>query len=181
MDKYLHLLTPFFDSGDGGEGGGATPPAQRTYNHDELNGIIGDRLAKERTKIYKLLGVDDEDGLKTMATQLKTLTEENEQLKTQNEQYINEKTLTEKKNQLTEAGIDPDFMDVAIAKWDGKQELTKFVEENPKLTKAYFESQGGDFKGTGTSLDIKGGKTPDITKMTTAEFMEYSRQKDANK
>jgi hypothetical protein len=176
MDKFQELLNRIFFEGEGGGGGAGTPP--KLYNTDELNGIIGSRLAQERTKIYKLLGVEDEDGLKNVATQLKSYTEENAKLKAENEKYVSEKTLTEKKAKLTEAGIDPDFMDVAINKWDGKQDLAKFVEANPKLTAKYFENggKGEDFKGTGGSMGEKGGAGKvDLSKLTTEEFMKLAK------
>lgn len=169
MENYIKYRT-FYDEDNGG--GGGTPPTIKTYNQDEVNGIIGSRLAQERAKIYKLLNVEDEGALKDIASQLKAKTDENATLKAEVENFKALQAKVEKTKQLTDAGIDADFVDVAIAKWDGKQDLAKFVEENPKLSKAYFET-----KGTGHTLDGKfmGGNV-DLSKLSTEEFMEYMRK-----
>lgn len=173
FNRFLH--NPFlFDSGDGG-GGGDNPPAVKTYNQDELNGIVGSRIAEERQKIYDLVGVKNNQELTERFGALTTLEQENATLKEQVGTYEQKFARVEKEGKLVNAGIDPDFIDLALTRWDGEQDLEEFVKENPKLTVQYFEQ--GNFQGTGGSLDEKGGKKEvDFSKMTTEEFMEYHRK-----
>lgn len=178
MDLINRFNKRFFFTADDQGGGGGTPPTptkpEKTYNQDELNGIIGERLARERSKIYKMLGVEDESGIKDLGEKLAELTTENTTLKTENEAFKNSLIVEEKKAKLIQAGIDEDFVDIAIQKWDDSKPIEDFVKENPKITTAYFT---GDFQGTGGSLD--GKSTPnevDVSKLTTEEFMKLSKE-----
>jgi len=174
----MEILRRILRDADDDNNGGGEAPKNKTYNQDELNGIIGDRLAKEKAKIYAKFGVTSETELLDISSKIKTYEEENATLKTENENFKTSQAKAEKTNKLKEAGIDPDFIDVAASKWDGKQDLTKFVEDNPKLTSAYFTQKQDVFKGTGATLGNKGGgNAPDESQMTTAEFMEYQKTK----
>lgn len=173
MDNLEKLLNHFHFNTD--EGGGGGTPQPKTYNQDEVNGIVGDRLAKERAKIYKALGIEDESGIKDISSKLTLLTTENATLKGQVEAYTKEKTQAELKSKLIGAGIDEDFIDVAIAKWDGKQDLAEFTKANPKLTKEFFMN-AEQFKGTGGSLEGKGAVTIDESKLSTEEFMKLKKE-----
>jgi len=175
----MEILRQILRDVDDGKGGGNEQPKQRVYNQDELNGIIGDRLAKERAKIYSKFGVSTEEELLDVSKKLKTFEEENATLRTENENFKTLQAKAEKTSKLKEAGIDPDFIDIAASKWDGEQDLSKFVEENPKLTAAYFAGKQNEFKGTGNTLSQQGGKNEiDESQMTTEEFMEYHKQKE---
>lgn len=186
MDFLRFFIKPImlFNQDDGQGGGGGEPVKKeepRTFNQDEVNGIVGERVARERTRIYTILGVKDEEELKEVATKVTTLETENATLTEKVTKFETEQKTAEKRNQLTEAGIDSDFVDIALLKWNpAEQKIEDFVKENPKLTKTYFEDK--DFKGTGGSLDGQGGSGKvDETKMTTEEFMEYHRKNDAEK
>jgi len=173
MDNLLFNIPKFY-SQDSENGGGTPAPQEKLYNQDELNGIIGSRLAQERAKIYKMLGVESDADLNDIQTKLETLESENATLKAENDSFHAEQIKAEKVNKLKEAGVDPDFIDVALVKWDGEQELAEFVKENHKLTVEYFESKGAT---TGASLDGKGGgQEIDLNELSTDEFMKLRKE-----
>jgi len=160
------------DEGSGGEG--APAPKVKTYNLDEVNGIVGERLARERTGIYSKVGVKDEKELIDIFGKAKTLEEENATLKAENEEFKASQAKAEKFDKLKQAGIDPDFIEIAADKWDGEEDLEKFTAEHPKFRADYFDK----FKGTGGTLGNKGGgSVVDESQMTTAEFMEYKKKR----
>lgn len=186
MDILNLFNTVFLYSADPNGGGDPDPnpdpnpnPAQdpKLYNQDQLNGIVGSRIAEERKKIYSEFGVTDGQELKSIFETAKIAEKENATLKEQIAQFEAKETREVNQNKLLEAGIEPDLIDIALDKWDGNDEsLEKFLEENPKLTKAYFE--GKFFTGTGPSLQQRGGGQKPLHEMTTEEFMEHFKQKE---
>lgn len=195
--EFLNLFnTVFLYSADPASGGGdpdpkpaddpnpapdpvPTPPATdpKLYNQDQLNGIVGSRIAEERQKIYSQFGVEGNQELQSIFDNAKILEKENATLKAQIAEF--EATQLKEANQqkLLKAGIEPDLVDIALAKWDGNEEtLEAFLEENPKLTTAYFE--GKFFMGTGASLEQRGGRQKPLDQMDMDEFMEYHRKKE---
>ncbi len=179
--NYLFNLQTIFLYEKGGEGGGGggnppIPPAVKTFNQDELNGIVGSRIAEERKRIYALAGVENEADLQKRLESVTTLEKENATLKTQVQDFEAKVLVEEQTKKLIEAGIEPTLVDVALIKWDGEQDLETFISENEKLTKAFFES--ANFQGTGGSLGGKGGTKVDTSKMTDAEYIAYRREQD---
>lgn len=169
----MELFRKLYMADDGNAGG--TPPVipPKTYNQDELNGIVGDRLAKERTKIYKTLGIEDESGIKDISTRLKKLADENATLLKENDEFKKSHAKAEKSQKLIDAGIDKDFIDIAIEKWDGKSDLETFKKDNPKLTSDFFKN----FRGTGGTLNpAANGREYDQSKLSTEEYFELKKK-----
>lgn len=181
MEKDLLNNIFLYEGDDGGSGGGGNnpnpnpAPIVKTYNQDELNGIVGSRIAEERKKIYDLVGVANNEELTKRFEALTKLEQENATLKEHNASFEQKFARVEKEGKLLNAGIDPDFLDFALTKWDGEQDLAEFTKENPKLTKEYHE--GNQFQGTGGSLDEQGGATlKKLEDMTEEEYIQYRNE-----
>lgn len=177
MDLFKLLTVGTFYNADNGEGeGGGGNPNPKLYTQDQLNGIVGSRLAEERSKIYKQFGVADDEELKTLFDNAKIFEKENTTLKEQHALYEAEKTKAVRSKTLLEKGIEPDLIDIALEKWDGDEaKMDEFLKANPKLTTAYYENK--QFQGTGRTLGEKGGKLPNYNDMTMEEIMALDKKK----
>jgi hypothetical protein len=138
----------------------------KTFTQQELDDIIVSRLAKERQRYLKKLGLEDEAQLDTYANKVKTYDEiekENQALKT-------EKQKMEATAVLNNLGVDPDFIDFVytnVEKGENFEEnAKKYLEQHPKMKRETYQS-------VNSSLGLSGGNMPDINKMSTEEYLKW--------
>jgi hypothetical protein len=162
----------FSPDGDnqGGDGGDT-----KTFTQEELNKIVSERLGKERDKytrerseFIKKLGVEKEEDIELVLTKARKADEYETELET----LKNEKILNERKQLVSKAGVDDEFIEYVLSKVPNdekfEENLKKFVEANPKYTKEVFERLNSAFDVNG-----KGTKKPD--EMTTQEYLEWRK------
>lgn len=139
----------------------------KKFTQEEIDNIVVNRLAKERNKIFKKLGVEDESKLEEVLEKSKNY----EAVKNENEKYKAEKQKNEKEKILRGLGIDEEFIDYAISKiTDGEnyaENAKTFVESNPKLKKDSFTSVKSSLELGGATLNA------DISNMTTEEYLKW--------
>lgn len=166
-------------SQDGDTPPAVTPPTPtpevKTFTQDDVNRVVTERLAKERDKytreraeLIKKLGVENEEQIDSVLEKARKADEYATELET----LKSEKALNERKQQVSKAGVDDDFIDYVLTKIPAddkfEENLKAFVEANPKYTKEVFAKLNA-----GLDLSGQGQKKPED--MTTAEFIEWRK------
>lgn len=138
----------------------------KTFTQQELDDIIVSRLAKERQRYLKKLGLEDEAQLDAYAKKVKTYDEivkENEALKTEKEKM--EATAV-----LNKLGVDPDFLEFVYTNVEKGENFEdnakKYLETHPKMKRETYQS-------VNSSLGLSGGNMPDFENMSTEEYLKW--------
>lgn len=146
----------------------ATPPIDKTFTQKDVDEIVITRLSKERSKIYKQLGIEDENKIedyKLRVNNYDTLKKEHETLKTQ-------VALNKKSNDLRALNVDDDFIDYLLNKVQGEgdefvEKAKAFLEANPKFKRDTYRT-------INSSIDINSGNPyPEFDKMTTEQYLAW--------
>lgn len=141
---------------------------EKVFTQAQLDEIVINRLGKERARMLKKLGVDDEaklDDIVKKSQEYETVRSEVETLKLQ-------KVKQEKVNVLTKLNADPEFTDYLIEKVQAAEDETyekaaeKYLEAHPK-----FKNE--QFTNVNSSIKINGQSYPDFTKMTTQQYLAW--------
>jgi len=147
-----------------------TPVPTKTFTQDEVNSIIADRLARERTKIYKTIGIENEDKIPEHIAKVK----EYEAIKPEYETMKSEREKSKYAEVLKASGIDDAFIEFAIGKVDKGKDLeaykanaAAFAKENPKMLREKFQTIDASPSLGGTS------KVPDFNRMTDPQIQEW--------
>ena len=138
----------------------------KTFTQEELDNIVVTRLAKERQKIMKKLGIDDEGQIDEYVKRFQeydTIKNENEALKNEKEKFV-------VMDELRNMGVDPDFLDYVYTKVERgekfKENAQEFLKTNPKLLAENYQK-------VNSGLDLDGNQMPDLESMSTAEYLAW--------
>lgn len=151
--------------GDGGQGGGGNQNAggggERTFSQSELEAIIGDRLARERSKYA------DYADVKAKAEELDKLREAEktdlEKLQGQYEELLGKHSKAEHELRITRAASKHGLSAEAAAFLSGEtdEEVEAAAEKLAALTNPTGGAGGGTNNGDGNNGGNAGGRRPD--------------------
>jgi hypothetical protein len=143
---------------------------EKVFNQAQLDEIVVTRLGKERARLLKKLGLEDETQLDDVVEKAKKYQDVAAKL----EQYETEKLNAQKLDVLAELKADQDFTDYLLAKIEFgdsvetfKANAIKYLESNPR-----FKVE--NFKKVDSSVSLnKGSGTPDFENMTTEQYLQW--------
>lgn len=139
---------------------------EKTFTQKELDEIISARLGKERNKLYKKLGITDENEIDTINERVSKY----EELEKQNKELLAERQKTANENVVKKLNVDDDFVDYVLTKVQPgekfEERLQEFVKNNPKILK-------DNYRDVNSSLNLNGGSDKPIEEMTTQEYLAY--------
>jgi hypothetical protein len=143
---------------------------EKVFNQAQLDEIVINRLGKERQRLLKKLGVEDEAQVEEMVKKAQSY----QDLVKKVEQFEGEKLNAQKLEVLGELKADKDFTDYLLSKIEFgdtietfKANANKFLEANPRFrTEAYkkLDSQVSLNKGSGT---------PDLANMSVEQYLAW--------
>ena len=141
---------------------------EKVFTQAQLDEIVINRLGKERARMLKKLGVDDEAKLDDIVKK----SQEYEAVRSEVETLKLQKAKQEKVNVLTKLNADPEFTDYLIEKVEVAEGETyekaveKYLEAHPK-----FKNE--QFTNVNSSIKMNGQSYPDFTKMTTQQYLSW--------
>ena len=143
---------------------------EKVFTQAQLDEIVVGRLGKERARVLKKLGIDDESKIDDIIEKAKLF----DQVKDEAETLRKEKEIRQYGDELNALGIDPDFNEYVLSKVDKGENLEEFkvnaknfLESNPKFKK-------DTFKKVDSSLNLGGVEPyPDFEKMTTEQYLKW--------
>lgn len=161
MDENITVVNPATPAPE------AQTLTDKTFTQKDVDDIVINRLAKERAKIYKQIGIEEEGKIEEYKNRVK----EYETLKQENETFKSERETREYKDKLKKLGADDDFLDFLLTKISKDEKFEEnaqtFLKDNPKFTKEIF-------KNFDSNLPLTGGSGPvDLSKMSTGEYIAY--------
>jgi len=146
-----------------------TPSEPKTFTQQELDEIVVTRLAKERQRFIKKLGLEDESQLDDYVKKAKSYDE----LLKENLTLKSEKERVEATSILNNLGVDPDFIEFVFTNVEKGENFEKnakaFLEKHPKMMRENYQS-------VNSSLGLSGGSAPDIESMSTEEYLKWRSQ-----
>lgn len=143
---------------------------EKVFTQAQLDEIVVTRLGKEKARMLKKLGIDDESKLDEIVEKAKLF----ENVKTEAEMLKKEKELRSYQDKLNALGIDPDFSEYVLSKVDKGENLEEFevnaksfLEANPKFKK-------DTFKKVDSSLNLGSAEPyPDFEKMSVDQYLAW--------
>ena len=143
---------------------------EKVFTQAQLDEIVVSRLGKEKARVLKKLGVDDESKIDEIIEKANLF----EQVRTEAETLKREKEIRQYGDELNALGIDPDFNEYVLSKVDKGENLEEFkvnakqfLEGNPKFKK-------DTFKKVDSSLNIGSAEPyPDFETMTTEQYLKW--------
>lgn len=142
---------------------------EKVFTQAQLDEILLNRLGKERQRMLKKLGVEDESALDSIlekSSKYDSLREELDAV-----QY--ERQAQSEREQLLKLGADKDFVDFLRVNVVPKEEQTfeeaakEFLESNPK-----FKVE--TYKNVSSSVNVNAGSSyPDFTQMTPEQYLKW--------
>jgi len=156
-------------------GAPATPATAtvKTFSQEEVDGIVTKRLVRERTSIFKTLGIDDEAKIPDLIGKVKDY----DTIKPEYERMKGESEKAKYAGVLKTAGIDDAFVEFALGKVEKGKDLEAykvnaeaFAKSNPKMLREKFQTIDASPSLGGTS------NVPDFSKMTDAQIIEWTRK-----
>lgn len=142
---------------------------EKVFTQAQLDEILITRLGKERVRMLKKLGIEDESQLEDVMMKSAKYDSVVQQLDAV--QY--ERQVQEEKEQLLKLGADKDFVDylrlniVQEENESFEDAASKFLESNPK-----FKVE--TFKSVNSSVNVNAGSSyPDFTKMSPEQYLAW--------
>jgi len=142
---------------------------EKVFTQAQLDEILVTRLGKERARMLKKLGIEDEGALDSIlekSTKYESLKEELDKIR-------NEQVIQKNRNTLLELGADKDFIDylrLNVVPEEGETfevAAKKFLESNPK-----FKVE--TFKNVNSSVNVNAGSSyPDFTQMSPDQYLAW--------
>jgi hypothetical protein len=143
---------------------------EKVFTQAQLDEIVVNRLGKEKLRMLKKLGIEDENQIDPIVEkykQFETIDQELKQLKLEKEQRLYKDT-------LMSIDVDPDFLEFVMSKIDKGENLEDFkdnakiyLEQNPKFKKE-------SFKQVNSGLNLAGREVyPDFESMTTDQYLKW--------
>jgi len=147
---------------------------EKVFTQAQLDEIVVGRLGKEKVRMLKKLGIDDESKIDDILAKANLY----DSVKSEADSLKQEKLIRTYGDELSALGVDSDFIEFVLGKVDKGENLeqfkvnaTKFVEENPKFKK-------DTFKTVNSNLDLGGVEAyPDFEKMTTEQYLKWREKK----
>ena len=143
---------------------------EKVFNQAQLDEIVISRLGKERARLMKKLGIEDETQLEEVVKKANSY----QDLAKKVEQFESEKLNAQKLNVLGELKADKDFIDYLLSKIDFgdnidtfKANANKYLEENPRFRVENFKKVDSQ-----VSLN-KGAGKPDLENMTVEQYLAW--------
>lgn len=105
---------------------------EKTYTKEQINEIVEKRLAKERGRMFKKLGIENEDGIESLIAKIG----EYKVLKAEHDAIIKATKEAELTKRLAEHKIDKDFNDYVIQKLGEDADdaaIEELIKSNPKI------------------------------------------------
>ena len=140
----------------------------KVFTQAQLDEIIVARLGKEKARMLKRLGVDDEakiDEILQKANGFETAKSEIEQLKSL-------KMKSDKVSVLNKLNADPEFTDYLLEKIEVSEGET-FEAKAQEYLATHKKFQRESFNPVDSSVSIKGEPYPDFTNMTTEQYLAW--------
>jgi len=142
---------------------------EKVFTQTQLDEILVTRLGKERARMLKKLGIEDESQLEDIVMK----SSKYESIKQELEKAQHEREVQIKKEQLLKLGADKDFTDylrLNITPKEGEtfeEAAKKFLESNPK-----FKVE--TFKSVNSSVNVNAGSSyPDFTQMSPEQYLAW--------
>ena len=143
---------------------------EKVFNQAQLDEIVISRLGKERARLLKKLGIEDEAQLDEIVTKAKSYQDVAGKL----EQLETEKLNAQKLDILNELKADKDFTDYLLSKIEFgdsvetfKANANKYLEENPRFRVETYKKVDSQ-----VSLN-KGAGYPDLNNMTPEQYLAW--------
>jgi hypothetical protein len=143
---------------------------EKVFNQAQLDEIVVTRLGKERARLLKKLGIEDETEVEEIVKKAQSYQEVVKKL----EQFESEKLNTQKLSILDELKADKDFYDYLLSKIEFgdsidtfKENANKYLEENPRFRVENFKKVDSQ-----VSLN-KGAGYPDLENMSPEQYLAW--------
>ena len=118
----------------------------KTFTQEDVNKIVADRIAKEKTKFDKQLTTTTAKlgalGFENFE-QVKTLKDERDSYKSQFDELKNTSEKNEKRSSILKLGVDEQFVDFILEK-SNDVDFAGFIEANPKFKAENFNKGGSN-------------------------------------
>lgn len=143
---------------------------EKVFTQAQLDEIVVNRLGKEKARMLKRLGVDDEQKIDELIERAKLF----EQVKTEAEVLKKEKQLRQYSDELVSLGVDADFTEFVLSKIDKGEDIEQFKVNAKTFLEANPKFKRDNFKKVDSSLNIGGVEPyPDFEKMTTEQYLKW--------
>jgi len=142
----------------------------KTFNQDELNDIIGNRLSKEKIRMLKKLGITDEAEIDAILLKSKDY----DTVKAENDTFKSEKEKKGYTDELNDLKASPEFTEFLLTKIDKGENLEEFKTNATAYLVANPKFLSESFKAIDSSINVnKGGAYPDFANMTTDQYLAW--------
>lgn len=143
---------------------------EKVFNQAQLDEIVVTRLGKERARLLKKLGIEDEGEVEELVKKAQSYQEVVKKL----EQFESEKLNAQKLSILDELKADKDFYDYLLSKIEFGEDIetfkanaNKYLEDNPRFRVENFKKVDSQ-----VSLN-KGAGYPDLENMTPEQYLAW--------
>jgi hypothetical protein len=142
----------------------------RVFTQAQLDEIVVTRLSKERARVFKKLGIEDENQIDIIlkrSTEYDSISKEVQTLK-------KEKTLSEKKQILNSLNADPEFTDYLLQTIGDVESIEEYSTKAKEYLGSHPKFVKEQFSNINSSVNInKGGVYPDFTQMTPEQYLAW--------
>lgn len=143
---------------------------EKVFNQAQLDEIVINRLGKERARLLKKLGIEDEAQVEEIVKKAQSYQEAVTKL----EQLEQEKLTAQKLDVLAELKADKDFTDYLLSKIEFGDSLETFKANANKYLEANPRFRTETYKKVDSQVSLnKGSGTPDFENMTTEQYLAW--------
>jgi hypothetical protein len=143
---------------------------EKVFTQAQLDDIVVSRLGKEKVRILKKFGVDDESDIANIIEKAQKY----ETTQTELQKLQAEKTQMAYVNALNELNVDKDFTEFVLSKIDKGDTLEAFVDNAKQYLEANPKFKSDTFKQVNSSLDLGGTQAyPDFSQMTPEQYLAW--------
>ena len=142
---------------------------EKVFTQAQLDEIIVNRLSKERQRVFKKLGIEDEnqiDEIVSRSSQYDTVLNENLTLKQQ-------KTLSDKKQVLSSLNADSEFTEYLLQTIGDSENIEEYSQKAKEYLELHPKFVKEQFSKINSSVSIKGEAYPDFTTMTPEQYLAW--------
>lgn len=142
----------------------------KVFTQAQLDDIIVNRLSKERSRVFKKLGIEDENQIDTIVKR----SSEYDQVIQEVQALKKEKTLVERKQILTSLNADSEFTDYLLQTIGDAESIEEYSTKAKEYLDAHPKFVKEQFSNINSSVNInKGGVYPDFTQMTPEQYLAW--------
>jgi hypothetical protein len=143
---------------------------EKVFTQAQLDEIVVARLSKEKMRMLKKLGINDETQLDEVVDKYKNYDNVLEQATT----LKMEKELRTYKDALSELDVDKDFTEYVLSKIEKGENLEAFKENAKQFLEANPKFKTETFQKVNSSLNLGGKEAyPDFNQMTTEQYLRW--------